>query len=138
MKLPRGLIGPIYAMARPRRPGAERETVIAAAGTNGSASNRARQLARAVAAAALADIDRDPAEHVIRLLRDLAPTPLDTLAISAEIDTAGLVIAERVRRLRARGGRRLSDREALSEDSEVIAAVASILSERYRRYLAKK
>lgn len=133
----RGLVGPVMAMARPRRPEAEREAVReAVAGSTGSAIERARRLAHAVASAALADIDRDPADHVIVLLRGLSPSPVDRLSTSAEIDTSGLIVAERLRRLRARGGRRLSERETEAEDAEVLGAVAATLSRRYRKILS--
>jgi len=134
---PRGLIGPVFAMSRPRRPAAERDAVIAAAGPTGSAAQRARRVAQAVALAAIADVDRDPAERILALLRDLSPTPVDVLATAPEMGTAQMILSERVQRLRNRGGRRLSERAQDSEDKEIIAAVASVLSERYRRLLAK-
>ncbi len=132
---PRGVAGPVLQMARPRRPVAERDAVRAAATGRGTAAQRALHLARAVAKRTLAEIDRDPEEHIFRLLRDLEPSPLDVLATSPEIDTAALFVAERVRRLRDRAGRRLSDGELDIEDTEIIAAVTRKLTDRYRKHL---
>lgn len=133
---PRGLQS-VYAMARPRRPAAERAAVIAAAGRQGSAAQRAARLAETVARAALADIDGDPADRVIAALRSIEPTPVDILATDAEIDTASLIVAERVRRMQCRGGRRLAERAWPADDDETVRAVAETLARRYRKQLAK-
>ena len=87
MPMPRGIVA-VYAMARPRRPDAERLAVIAAGAGEGSAAQRARRLAYAAATTALQDIDADSADRVFTLLRGLTPSPVDVLATDAEIDTA--------------------------------------------------
>ncbi|WP_126172854.1 hypothetical protein [Altericroceibacterium xinjiangense] len=125
----------VYAMARPRRPALERVAVIEAAGDRGSASCRATRLAETVAAEAMRRIDADPAEAMIAALRLLDPSAVDILAADAEIDTASLIVAERVKRLEARGGQRLPEREWRHEDRATVEAVASVLARRYRKYL---
>jgi hypothetical protein len=122
-------------MGRPRRPDAERVAVLAAAGTQGSVQARAVRLAKRVVADTMAEIDRDPAERVIALLRDLDPTPLRALATDPEIDTAAVIRAERQARLDGRGGRRLPELEWPIEDREVARAAVAILAKRYARMI---
>jgi hypothetical protein len=126
----------VHAMARPTRPIAERDLVRVAAAGAGSALNRARRLGRAVAEAAIADIDMDPADRVIGLLRALAASPVDRLANDPMFDTGALIVAARLARLRARGGRHLPEREWPAENREVLASVASTLARRYRVHLS--
>ena len=134
--MPRGVLR-VYAMARPRRPAAEREAVRAAADGRGSAAQRASRLADRVAAAALSYVDADPADRLLEIVR-ADKSPIDTLATDAEIDTASLIVAERKRRLECRGGQHLPERQWLIEDRATVAAVASQLAERYRRHLRAK
>lgn len=131
------IVSRVFAMARPCRPDAERLALIAAAGDAGTATERAARVARLVAAAALQDVDLSPADRIVTLLRMASGDPIDRLATDPEIDTAGLIVAERVRRLEARGGRRLPESEWQIEDREIARAVAGKLSARYRKLLAK-
>ena len=125
----------MFAMARPRRPEVERAAVVEAAAGAGTVTARAARLARAVAAAALAQVDLLPDDEIIGLLRALDPSPVARLALDPAVDTAALIIVERVRRLEARGGRRLAEREWRDEDQAILAAVATILARRYRAML---
>lgn len=134
--MPRG-ISRVYAMARPRRPGAEKLAVRAAADGPGSAKARAQRLARAVAVRTLEEMDRQPHEQVITLLATLDPSPVAVLATDADIDTAALIRAERARRAEARGGRRLPEAEWPAEDRDVLESVRATLAERYRRHLER-
>ena len=126
----------VFAMARPSRPASERALVLEAASSSGTAAERAARLAKAVAATALDEIDREDAERVIGLLRQLAPTAVDQLATAPEFATAEMIVRERVRRLEARGGKRLSPPNWADEDREVLRAVVATLSRRYRTYLS--
>lgn len=125
----------VWAMGRPRRPDAERAAVLAAAVGSGSVEARATRLARRVVADTIAEIDRDPSERVIALLRSLNPTPLQSLASDPEIDTAAIIRAERQARLDGRGGRRLPEAEWPIEDREVSRAAVAVLAKRYARYI---
>ncbi len=126
----------VFAMARPRRPDAERDAVREAARGQGPAKQRAAWVARRVAVAALQDIDLDPNDRIVKLLRLASGDPVDRLATDPDIDTASLILAERQRRAEARGGRRLPEREWAREDREIVQAVSARLAERYRRLLA--
>lgn len=127
----------IFAMARPARPAAERDLVWEAAGTVGPIAERAGRLARLVASAAMDDIDRDDSDRVIGLLRQLAPSPVDRLATSPEFSTGVLVMKERVRRLEARGGKHLPPAAWAEDNRQVLSAVASTLTRRYRTFLSE-
>lgn len=131
---PRGLIGPIWAMARPRRPDEERAAVCNAAGVRGSASVRAARLAARVAVAAIAAVDEDE-EPIIAILHELAADPVAMLARDPDIDTAALVRSERAKRCEARGGRRLRERDWPAEDAQVVARITAVLARRYRGFL---
>lgn len=85
--------------------------------------------------AALVHIDGDPEDRLIGQMHALVASPVYVLATDPDIDTAGLIVAERVRRMVCRGGRRLRECEWGREDSEVMATVADTLAERYRRLL---
>ena len=126
----------VFSMARPSRPASERALVVEAASASGTAVERATRLAKAVAAIALDEIDREDAERVIGLLRQLAPTAVDQLATAPEFATAEMIVRQRVRRLEARGGKRLSQPQWADEDREVLKAVVATLSRRYRTYLS--
>lgn len=132
--MPRG-ISRVFAMARPRRPEQERLAVLEGANGRGTASQRAARLAADVTALAIEEVDISPDDRVLSLLRDLAPTPARTLATDPTIDTAGLILAERTRRLASRSGRRLPEREWTQEDREIATAVTAVLMRRYRRIL---
>jgi hypothetical protein len=134
---PRGLIGPVFAMARPRRPPAEANLVRAAADGPGCASQRALRLAARVAKATLADVDAVETDPVLVLLHALALNPVHQLATDPEIDTAALFRAERAKRADARGGRRLPEREWAAEDREIMATITAALARRYRGALGK-
>jgi hypothetical protein len=128
----------VYAMARPRRPDAEREAVLSAPAGDGSAAQRARTLARAVVSAAVQDMDQDPGDRLVSLLMPLSVTPIARLATDPEIGTAGLIVRERMRRMEARGGRRLQEWEWCREDREIAATVTAVLAERYARLMRVK
>lgn len=125
-----------FAMARPARPRAERLLVVEAAGRSGTIVERATRLARAVATTAMGAIDRDEADRVIELLRQLAPTSVDELASGPDFATGDLILRERVRRLEARGGKRLRAEQWAEEDREVLEVVVATLARRYRNYLS--
>lgn len=135
MKRPAALRGPVLAMARPKRPVTECAAVIEAASGNGSAAQRARRLADRVAAMAIEEVNRDPADDLTVMLRVLEGSPAYFLATDPEINTARLVSAERCKRLEARGGRRLPERDWHREDADIQIFVSNLLAERYRRFL---
>ena len=83
-------------MARPRRPLAEKAAVLAAAGEDGSATQRAARLADRVARAALAFVDADPADRLLAILQRGSLTPIDTLATDAEIDLGLDIMAQAI------------------------------------------
>ena len=93
------------------------------------------RLARVVVQETIADIDRDPSERVIALLRSLDPSPVQSLASDPEIDTAALIRSERQARLDGRGGRRLREAEWAIEDREVSRAAVATLARRYARII---
>ena len=126
----------VYAMARPRRPVAEREAVLAAAGEIGSAKCLAERLARAVAAKAMEFVDADPADRMIALLGGESDDPVRTLAHDPEIDTIGLILAERKKRLECLGGQWPSERQWAAENRRTLEAIAATLAQRYRRMIA--
>lgn len=110
---PRSLCGPVNAMARPARPQAERIAVLKAAalvrGETGLRANApvAREIAKRVMAAFLADLDRGDdalAQALVELEQRIAPCPIVTLAVSAEINLAGEFLERRVVEFRARDG----------------------------------
>lgn len=122
----------VFAMARPGRPAIEREAVLeAAAQMTGSHAQRARRLAHAVAQLTLREIDGPAADRVLLLLRTLDATPAAVLATDPEIDTAGMIRAERIRRLEATGGRR----SLPAEDRELLRTITDQLAKRYARHL---
>lgn len=109
-----------------------------AVGTNpGSVNAKAGALARRVARATLHSLDGAPGDRISSLLGAIARVPIDVLATDAEIDTAALIRAERLRRFEARSCRRIGMVEADAEDRDVLALVESALTRRYARYLAK-
>lgn len=135
------LVGPVMAMARPPRPIRERVAVAEAAAALTCPSNRtkAAKIARLVAAEAVAYLDADPVEQRLGDL-DAAfapspPSPIITLARCPEINTVGLVAARRAERFEARSFRQIGQREWEAETQAIIAEVAAVLAERYRRFL---
>ena len=137
--IPRAIAaGRVFAMARPRRPATEAEIVRAAlAGQAGTAAQRARRLALAVAELALRDVDGDPGDRVLLLLGALDASPAAKLATDPQIDTAAMIRSERAQRMEARSWRRLPEREWNTEDRQTVAAVADTLAKRYARYLCR-
>lgn len=125
----------VFAMGRPARPPREAELVRQAARGKGTVAERAKRLGFAVARAAIEDMDLDPAERIVALLRAATGGPVDRLASDPDIDTSGLILAERIERLTARGGRRLSDAEWEAENTAIVEIVAQKLARRYRRLL---
>ena len=125
-------------MARPRRPRGEVAAVRAAATGVGSANARAQRLARKVIEAATKDIDARPEDRVSAILERLGGSPVIALATDPEIDIAGLVTAERIKRFRARSGRRIPEAEWAEEDRLIGATLCARLARRYRAMLAKK
>lgn len=128
----------VYAMGRPRRPVTERDAVRAAVvGQSGTAAQRARRPAAAVAELALRDVDGAPGERIVLLLRALDVTPAALLATDPDIDTAALIRTERMRRMEARAWRRLPECEWAREDCEIAVAIAATLAKRYARHLGR-
>ena len=136
---PRGLVGPVMAMARPKRPSAERELVIAATERmTGSARARASRLARQVAREAAAFVDREPGDLSDALLLAeavIAPSPAFLLATVADVNTAALFIDARARRYIARGCQQLSPAAWAAETAELTAELGEVLTDRYRKLL---
>ena len=126
----------VYAMARPRRPDTEREAVReAAARQSGSCAQRARRIAGAVAVLALRELDGTPADRVLLLLGTLEASPLLTLAVDPEVDTAAAIRVERAMRMEARRWRRPTPAEWDADDRALLAAVTERLAKRYARHL---
>jgi len=131
-------------MARPRRPSTEATAVQAAAdllraeGIAGDTSIAA-ETARRTVKALLEDVNRDPNDPLLTAMAEveqrLFPSPFVTLACSPDIDTAAEFVEERVRHLRARGGRFQSDHEQRSEREAVASTLTAKLSARYLRTL---
>lgn len=137
---PRALIGPVLAMARPARPAAEIIAVREAAAmvrleTNlSSIPAVAREIAARVVEAMLADIERDDALSIAlaAIERQLAPSPLSTLATCPEINTAEGFVERRAARLRARSGRYLTPAQQDAERKAIAADITGGLSRRRR------
>lgn len=132
---PRAVVGRVFA-SRPARPLSERGAVVQAIREMpGSVAAQARQLAKLVAAEAMNEIDRDPADTIIGLLRALECPPINMLATDPEIDTGALIRAERVAGLIVRGGRRLPERDWEADDRRILRKVEDRLARRYGRIL---
>lgn len=140
MTMPRAIIGPVMAMARPARPPLEARLVCEAASALSckSAASRAAFIAHAVATVALKDLRGDAGDRFVALLDLAASSPIARLAIDAEIDTVAIVRAEAQRRLEARHWQHLPERDWEAEDRALVASVAAQLAKRYSRHLAKK
>ncbi|MBO9510925.1 hypothetical protein [Erythrobacter sp. A6_0] len=134
----RGLLR-VYAMARPARSAIEGELVAAAAGeigVKGSKLAKARAVARRVAVLALADLrdlGNDPVPALRRVEVSIATPCLANLAACPDLDAAGMVRAEAVRRFEANGCQWLAPADRENADREVVEAVAARLTERFRR-----
>lgn len=140
--MPRGLIGPVLAMARPARPDAEGRAVRIAARTfcrERSSSAVATDIARQVVADVIAYLDLDLADPLIGALAELdaitEPTPVTVLARCPTIDTAAEILERRLARFRGRGCRQLSAAEWQAETRIVAAEVEHKLALRYARHL---
>ena len=126
----------VFAMARPSRPSAEKHAVrLAASNMDGSIQRKAVVIARAVAAAALREIDADPADAIALMLQPQKHGPIESLAGDPEIDTGAIIRAARIRRMQDRGCRHLPPTLWERENREVLREVAGSLSRRYARHL---
>lgn len=141
---PRSLIGPVFAMARPRRPRAEIIAVHEAAalvrGETGlrAAQPVAREIAKRVMVAFFADLERDDDAlfHALaEMEQKLFPSPFLTLATCPEIDTARDYVDRWLKCLRARGGRFISIAEQAHLRDQLADEVHAILFARYREQL---
>lgn len=141
--LPRALIGPVMAMARPARPEAEITAVRAAAvlieRETGLTSPPivAREIAARVVAAMLADIDRvdEISIALAAFEQQLLPSPIVTLATCPEIDTLEAYVERRVSHLRSRCGRYLTLAQQCEERNAIVAELGGGLAARYLRHL---
>lgn len=142
-KLPRALIGPITAMARPARPATEITAVHEAAalirreGGLASPPNVARMIAGRVVEAMLTDIACDDplALAMAAIEQQLLPSPFVTLATCPEINTLEAYVERRAGRLRSRSARDLSPIQQDAERESVAAEVQEVLTGRYLRHL---
>ena len=145
-KLPRALIGPVMAMARPARPAAEIEAVREAAALIEQEIGRmsypsiACEIAARVVSAMLSDLDRsDPLAIALAAIeQQLLPSPIRTLAICPEINTLEMYLEHRVALLRSRAGRYLGSAEQRSEREAISAEMRKLLTGRYLRHLRKE
>lgn len=142
-KLPRALIGPVMAMARPARPAAEIAAVWEAArlvrretGIS-SLPALAREIAARVTTAMLADIERvdELSIALAAIEQQMLPSPIVTLATCPDIETLDAYVERRVMRLRARSGRYLSLAQQVDEREAVVADMRGGLAARYLRHL---
>lgn len=137
--LPRGIYG-VFAMGRPARPREEIEAVAAAAkdimAETGitAAEPLGREIARRVVAELLADLARDPFEAALAAI-ERQGCPIARLATCPVIDAAAVIIEQQVDRLRARGGRDLSDHERKAEWRHIATETEELLARRYGRHL---
>jgi hypothetical protein len=143
--IPRGIVGPIMAMARPARPVAEAAAVKAAAkalGRHRSVNAVSRDIARQVVADLMRYLDLDLADPMIAALAELEahaePSPITRLARCPEIDTAAQILDRRASLYRARGCRQLSALDRAAETRAIAALVEQHLSARYARHLRKQ
>lgn len=134
---PIAVIGLPQAMARPGRPASEAEFVIQAVGSQGSANARASCLARRVAQAAVDYVDADPLDRAVDQVDRHSVSPVKLLATCAEIDTAGLVRAARIKSFEARGTQQLPDRQWRAETMQIVEEVAKLLARRYARTISE-
>lgn len=143
--IPRALIGPVMAMARPSRPMAEVAAVQAASdevrretGLQ-SVPLLAAEVARRVIEEMLRDLEADHEDRLIAALnavkRQLMPSAISTLATCPDIDTAADYVTRRVQRVQARSGRYLSPADQQRERSAISAELQSFLAARYSRHL---
>lgn len=133
------IVGPVMAMARPPRPVRERLAVHQAASalTCPNAKAKAVEIARQVAADAVAYLDADPVEQRLGDLEAaLSPSPVATLARCPEIDAVGMIGKRRAARFEARGWQQIGRSEWEAETRAITAEVSAILAERYRKFLA--
>jgi hypothetical protein len=141
--IPRALCGPVLAMARPSRPASETRAVREAAAIvatempSASPPAIAREIARRVAEATIADIEHDdPVSLALAALgQTLMPSPITTLATCPEIDTASIFVEWRITRLRGRSGRYLAAWEQAVEKTAIIAELEDKLAHRYLRHI---
>jgi hypothetical protein len=130
-------------MARPARPRSEAQAVREAAAIiaiempSASPPAIAREIARRVAQATIADIEHDdPVSMALAALgQSLLPSPINTLATCPEIDTASIFVERRIARLRGRSGRYLDAREQAVEKAAIMREMMDYLFHRYLRRL---
>ena len=137
---PAGVVGPVWAMARPRRCPGETELVRQAAfeiGADGSTRAKAAALAEAVAVlavGALRDSDDFGALLEVAAARIGKPAVVQ-LASDARFGIEAIVMAEAVKAFEARGCRHLAPEAWARADRELTAAVRNRLFERLRTAL---
>lgn len=142
LPLPRGILR-VYAMARPARPPQERALVARACdelALEGSRRQRGKALAVAVATVALAYVRKGAGDDIgaaLGLAGAVIRTPsLFALATDPAIDTAAIAADECHRQFTARGLRLDADPEERPQlESQLVAATAARLADRYRRML---
>lgn len=143
--IPKALIGPVMAMARPSRPTAEVAAVRAASEDVSretglrSVPLLAAEIARQVVEEMLYDLETEQDDRLIAALnavkRQLMPSAISTLATCPDIDTAADYVARRVQRVQARSGKYLSPADQQREKSAISAELQSFLAARYSRHL---
>lgn len=134
----RGIVGPVFAMARPARPAAEAEAVRRAAelvrletGLR-AVQPVAREIAKRVVEQMLVDLHLD--EFAALLAARTAPAcPFRLLATCPEVATLDAFVGRRVTRMEARGGRYLSPGEQAVEQREISYEIERQLASRYAR-----
>lgn len=137
--IPRAIRGPVMAMARPRRPAAERDAVRALANPSLSARRNADLIAGRVVRAYLADLERDDpmARALFDVQQRLEPDPAHALATARDSGASERFVRERTARFEARGCRQLALADWESETAEIAKAVRAYLSRRFRDHLAE-
>lgn len=147
MNLPRALVGPLRAMARPTRPMCEVAAVREAADIirreSGPSTNHrlAKEIALRVVAKVLREVEQPTDEPFVSALAALeqryAPSPFVTLATCPEIDTMSEFVERRIRRVRSRAGRYLSSFAQAQERAVISADLVALLTHRYCRHLRR-
>lgn len=137
--IPRAIRGPVCAMARPRRPAAERDAVRGLASPTLSARRNADLIARKVVRAYLADLERDDpmARALFDVQQRLEPDPAHTLATAHDSAASERFVRERKARFEARGCRQLSRSDWERETAKIATVVRAYLSRRFRDHLGE-
>ncbi|MBA4308494.1 MAG: hypothetical protein C0429_17340 [Sphingopyxis sp.] len=128
-------------MARPRRPVAEIDAVVQAAAKlapSQSARVQAKTVARAVVAELIADVERvDPFDRAMFDARQaMTRDPVVSIVSSDEIDLAGMVHKERIKRFEARGCIQIEPKAWACETAEIAELLTARLESRYRHFFS--